>query len=206
MDAAIAYAWLMEAPSPAYDPTDRHAVACILAVGLTEAGSNLRDICVRVGLSGSELGRLVADMFPAAAEIFSGIDTGIVVHIPDEELALRDLFRLYACDNSPLTEWIGAMLAHRAQLPNHLWQDLGLSCRDEGSALIARHFPRLQERNSKDMKWKKFFYRLICRSEGFSLCAAPVCTDCDDFDDCFGVEDGETKLAHISNGFGLLLT
>lgn len=203
MDAAVAYAWFMDAPSPAYDAADRHAIASILAVGLAEAGGNLRDVCAQVGLSGGALGQLVAGMFPAAAEIFSGIDTRIGVDVPEEEQALRDLFRLYARDTSTLTKWVGAMVARRAQSPNHLWQDMGLRSRTEGSALIERHFPGLKARNSQDMKWKKFFYRMICRSDGFSLCAAPVCSDCDDFDHCFGAEDGEALLARVSNGFSL---
>jgi nitrogen fixation protein NifQ len=201
MDARVAYAWFMDAPSPVHAAADRHAVASILAVGLAEAGGNLRDVCARVGLSGGALGQLVAEMFPAAAEIFAGIDTRIGVDVAEEEQALRDLFRLYARDHSALTEWVGAMVARRAQSPNHLWQDLGLHSRSEASALMERHFPRLKARNSEDMKWKKFFYRMICRSEGFSLCAAPICTDCDDFETCFGAEDGESLLARVSNGF-----
>ena len=45
------------------------------------------------------------------------------------------------------------------------------------------------------MKWKKFFYRTICRDEGYTLCAAPSCAECEDFDNCFGEEGGESLLA-----------
>ena len=45
------------------------------------------------------------------------------------------------------------------------------------------------------MKWKKFFYRTICRDEGYMLCAAPSCAECDDFEICFGEESGESLLA-----------
>jgi len=45
------------------------------------------------------------------------------------------------------------------------------------------------------MKWKKFFYRMICRDEGFRLCSAPSCAECDDFSVCFGDESGESFLA-----------
>jgi len=55
-------------------------------------------------------------------------------------------------------------------------------------------------KNSADMKWKKFFYRMMCTSEGFRLCSAPVCSECDDFDACFGAEDGEALLARLANG------
>jgi nitrogen fixation protein NifQ len=47
------------------------------------------------------------------------------------------------------------------------------------------------------MKWKKFFYRMICRDESFRFCSAPSCEDCDDFAVCFGDESGESLLACI---------
>ena len=62
---------------------------------------------------------------------------------------------------------------------------------------MQRHFPRLKARNSGDMKWKKFLYRLVCGSEGFVLCPAPVCSDCDDFASCFGAEEGVAQLSHV---------
>jgi nitrogen fixation protein NifQ len=36
---------------------------------------------------------------------------------------------------------------------------------------------------------------MVCGTEGFTFCAAPVCSDCDDFALCFGAEDGESLLA-----------
>lgn len=203
MDAGIAYGLLMQGASPLHDAADCHALASILALGLAEAGGNLGAVCARVGLGGAAVNVLAGELFPDAAGIFDGIDPGIGVAVPEEEQALRDLFRLHARDASRLTGWVGAMLARRAQCADHLWQDLGLRSRAEASALIGRHFPRLKARNSQDMKWKKFFYRQICRSEGFSLCAAPVCSACDDFETCFGAEDGEARLARVSNGFAV---
>jgi nitrogen fixation protein NifQ len=90
---------------------------------------------------------------------------------------------------------LAAMLARRAQSPDHLWQDLGLRNRGELSRLMARHFRPLAARNSQDMKWKKFLYRMICRDAGYSLCTAPSCGECADFAACFGDESGESRLA-----------
>jgi nitrogen fixation protein NifQ len=86
-------------------------------------------------------------------------------------------------------------VARRAQRPNHLWQDLGLGNRRELSRLMNQHFRPLAVRNTADMKWKKFLYRTICRDEGFSLCTAPSCSECNDFEACFGEESGESFLA-----------
>jgi nitrogen fixation protein NifQ len=91
------------------------------------------------------------------------------------------------------------MIARRCKWPHHLWQDLGLRDRRELSALMRRHFSPMAARNHGDMKWKKFLYRMICGSEGFILCTSPVCSDCDDFENCFGAEDGEARLARVRN-------
>ncbi len=61
--------------------------------------------------------------------------------------------------------------------------------------MLKRHFAPLAERNTRGMRWKRFFYRMLCEDEGFVMCTTPVCTDCSDFDNCFGVEDGESRLA-----------
>jgi nitrogen fixation protein NifQ len=96
---------------------------------------------------------------------------------------------------------LGALLAivvaRRAMRPNHLWQDLGLTNRGELSALMRRHFAPLALRNRQDMKWKKFFYRMICSDDSYRLCVAPSCSECSDFNGCFGDESGESLLARV---------
>jgi nitrogen fixation protein NifQ len=87
------------------------------------------------------------------------------------------------------------MVARRALETNHLWEDLGLRNRGELSRLLTRHFAPLAERNTRNMRWKRFFYRQLCEDDGFLMCATPVCTDCPDFDLCFGEESGESRLA-----------
>ena len=60
---------------------------------------------------------------------------------------------------------------------------------------MTRHFEPLAQRNDKDMKWKKFLYRAICRDAGYTLCPVPTCSECTDYADCFGDEDGESLLS-----------
>jgi nitrogen fixation protein NifQ len=101
----------------------------------------------------------------------------------------------HASGQSSLEPPLAAMIARRAMEPDHLWQDLGLRDRGELSALLHRHFAPLARQNTGNMKWKRFFYRMICDSEGFALCTTPICSDCTDFDMCFGEETGEARLA-----------
>ena len=95
------------------------------------------------------------------------------------------------------TLWLAAIVARRAIEPNHLWEDLGLRARTELTRLLERHFTALAAKNTRNMRWKRFFYRTLCESDGFVMCTTPVCSGCGDFDSCFGEETGESRLARI---------
>ncbi|WP_184807034.1 nitrogen fixation protein NifQ [Nitrospirillum iridis] len=202
MGAPDIYARLMAGADGGHDAFDRHVVASILSLAWVEAARDGSPLPAWVGLAPSALEGMVAGLFPAASAILEPASVPLAV-LGDDEAAVRDLLWMYASEGSPLQRDLSAMIARRCTRPNHLWQDLGLRDRGELSRLMRRHFKPLAERNSQDMKWKKFLYRMICRSEGFSLCSAPVCSDCDDFDICFGAEDGEAILAHIRSGRSL---
>ena len=100
---------------------------------------------------------------------------------------------------SEINGWLACCVASAAMHDGHLWQDMGLPNRSQLSRLLYEYFPALAAKNVGDMKWKKFLYRMVCRSEGFSLCTAPVCSECSDFDNCFGAEDGESRLARVAH-------
>ena len=54
---------------------------------------------------------------------------------------------------------------------------------------MQQHFPKLAAANTRNMRWKKFFYRQICSDSGFSMCLAPVCDACEEYSTCFAPED-----------------
>jgi nitrogen fixation protein NifQ len=119
------------------------------------------------------------------------------VSLSEDERCLRELLARHSTSGTWFELQLAALIARRAMRANHLWQDVGLRGRRELSDLMARHFAPLAVRNNRDMKWKKFFFRMICRYEGFRLCTAPSCSECDDFAVCFGDESGESLLARI---------
>lgn len=86
--------------------------------------------------------------------------------------------------------WLSYVVATAAMGDNHLWQDLGLPSRDVLSRLLRENFPTLAALNTRDMKWKKFFYRQLCERAGVLICKSPNCAECCDFRACFGPEDG----------------
>jgi predicted Fe-Mo cluster-binding NifX family protein len=82
-----------------------------------------------------------------------------------------------ACHMLPAAEPMHQIIASVSLAFNHLWQDLGLSSREELRELMTDCFPQLVEMNSENMRWKKFFYRQRClQTEGNSFVARPVVT------------------------------
>ncbi|MFG1358658.1 nitrogen fixation protein NifQ [Xanthobacter pseudotagetidis] len=203
MVAADVYRALMDTPTAsACDPFDRHVVAAILSLALAEAdagGSALAGL----GMERGALLALVGEMFPEKVGYIAERVREDAVDVDEEERNIRDILAMYASSAGSLERGLVCLIARRARAPHHLWQDLGLRNRGELSELMARHFAPLKRKNSNDMKWKKFLYRMVCGSAGFTLCTAPVCAECDDFHACFGAEDGESRLAIARNGAAL---
>lgn len=174
---------------------DSHALAAILAAALTEAPTPGARAIDGLGLSQAELARLVGRCFPSyAATELAGFEP---TEPAEEEALLVDLLLAHRSGPEPVATWLAVLIARRAMRPDHLWQDLGLNDRGELNRLLARHFRTLHAGNTGNMRWKKYFYRLLCEAEGFSLCAAPSCAVCTDFNDCFGAEDGLSRLADL---------
>jgi len=189
MTANEVYCWLVGEGEPLFD---KHVMASILALSWAEAEELGRPVWEMAGYQGLPLA--LALLFPHAAASIAG---GRELQREDDELCLYELLLASLTEGSDYQRLLAGLVARRAQRPNHLWQDLGLRSRDELSALMVRHFAPLARRNKSDMKWKKFFFRTICSDAEYSLCTAPSCGECWDFDNCFGEETGESFLAHL---------
>ncbi len=190
------YRNLMEARAPGCDEFDAHVAACILAISTADARGFEQPQTAAAGLSAEQFGALAREFFPKAAA-WRLFGSGETVERAADEACLLDLLERSTTEREPFQVLLAAMIARRAQRPNHLWQDLGLNNRGELSQLMTRHFKPLAARNTGDMKWKKFFYRLICADASYTLCTAPSCAECDDFASCFGEETGESLLARV---------
>jgi nitrogen fixation protein NifQ len=203
VQAADIYFWLMRARDPnSCDGFDAHIIASTLSLAIVEAAQEGRPLVACVGLDAPELTAMVAEMFPHAAELLARIVSGggEAGPISEVEACLRELLVLHATSGTPIERRLAAIVARRAQRPHHLWQALGLRHRRELSWLMTRHFETIAARNSRDMRWKKFLYRAICRDEGFMICPAPSCSECSDLDACFGDEAGMSLLAGAPAG------
>lgn len=197
MEPADVYQWLMQgAAASSCGGFDDHVLASVLALSAIEAGGEGPALVAATGLEPEALLALVKERFPHAAPLFErAVPPDARLELGSDELCLRDLLSRSASEHSPFELTLAKIVARRCQRPNHLWQDLGLRNRRELSWLMERHFGLLAQRNVHDMKWKKFLYRVICRDEAYSICTAPSCSECSDFENCFGEEGGESLLA-----------
>lgn len=168
------------------NPFDRHLFACILA----KAGAQTpRPLTEGVGLDRAELRALLQVYFPAASWLLDGQPEDAGPDALEEEDFRLLLVQNATHPDAPESRWLAAMVVRRSMEPDHLWQDLGLTSRQDLSDMMVRHFFPLAARNTRDMKWKKFFYREMCAAEGMSICKSPVCDTCGDFPVCFGPEE-----------------
>lgn len=219
---ALHHATLMAGHRPTGDEAeifDAHVLACVLASALESVEAGEGDLVDATGLDGATLRAMVDHWFPQVdPSVFDVAPVGTTTVEMEEEM-LRDLLLAHgvglgavgdhagATSGAPtngvagaprpphLPTILAAVVARRAMKPDHLWQDLGLFDRSDLNRLLARHFPTLHAGNTANMKWKKYFYRKLCEAEGFVLCTAPSCAQCNDFAVCFGAEDGESRMA-----------
>jgi nitrogen fixation protein NifQ len=186
----ITYGWLMSGPARG-DAFDRHVLACLIAAARAETAASGAPLNHGLGLTPGDTAALIGLVFPHATGLNAllSCDGGSGPEAIEEE-DLRDLLLDHQTLGGEPEAWLAAIVARRSLRPNHLWQDLGLVNRGELSRLLNRHFSPLAGRNTKNMKWKKFFYRELCQREGVVVCKSPHCEACEDYALCFGPEDG----------------
>ena len=171
---------------------DRHALACITCVAACEAG----ELTERLGLSAEDLSGMLSSF--SVGDKITGDSVAAESADPEEVELIRNILLAHLVPGNETGRWFAAMIARRALEPNHLWEDLGLRNRSELTRLMGRHFASLAARNDKNMRWKRFIYRLMCENDGFVMCATPVCTNCADYNSCFGAEEGISRLSEAS--------
>lgn len=180
------YERLMATPDGGCDSFDRHVLASALATAMAE---HPRPLTEALGLTREMLAELLETAFPGAYAIDELVtsDDGEGENAIEEE-DFRQLFLDHRTHGAAIEHWIAHIIVRRSLCPDHLWRNLGVRARSELSQTLYRHFHPLASRNVRDMRWKKFFYREMCQTEGIFICKSPVCDTCPDFNECFGPE------------------
>jgi len=167
----------------ARDGNDR-AFAAMIATRAAGGGA----LPAWLGLELSEFRDLMAHHFPGVSpDVLSAIDAGqpLTGARQDERDELIELMLTHRANRTLSEVWMARVVAAGCMASDHLWQDLGLWERPELTALMNRNFPTLAERNTKDMKWKRFLYKQLCEAEGIYVCRSPSCEVCVDYHVCF---------------------
>jgi len=150
---------------------------------------------LNMGLRETQFHALITDLFKDN-EKSEGQDTratdkqmlyqDLVTLRRDEVKQLTHLLRNYTDpENGFYSDLAIQVMAVACMGSDHLWSDLGLSQRPVLGEMIQYYFPTLHQKNSNNMRWKRFFYKQLCEQEGDYLCRAPSCEECSSFQDCF---------------------
>lgn len=162
-------------------------VARMLASQLAGEG----DMPQRLGLSRVQFTNMLQQLYDLDdSSSFGKYGRELDLSRAPEHEDLRILFLEHTLDgiNEKTAEWVADILVAGCMGGDHLWQDLGLWSRNDLTALIRSAFAPLADKNTQDMKWKKFFYKQLCVREGVYACRAPSCQVCVDYSNCFGPE------------------
>lgn len=149
-----------------------------------------------LGLPQPALLAMVAQCFPELGELAplpSEHYANFLNGVPDR---FHELVALLNAHRSPgeseaHTDWLARAIAAASFGDRHLWEGLGLSGRDALSHLLARYFEPLYQRNTTNMRWKKFIYSELGARHGDPGLQPPDCSQCDHFPLCF--PDVDTK-------------
>jgi nitrogen fixation protein NifQ len=172
-------------PPPAQTDTETVARA-VFGVLAGLAAGRLRAPGPTLGLAPERYAAMIARYRGYAERDYQLVD------IPAATAEFDDLVRLFidhCAHDGPEIEWLAHVIACGCMGDDHLYQDMNLPNRQALSDLLRAHFTALFDKNTGNMKWKKFFYKQLCERAEVKACSAPSCQECSDYGHCFGPEE-----------------
>ncbi len=166
-------------------------LADLVARMLASQVSGMGDMPQRLGLSRHQFAKLLQQLYCLDdSSSFDQYGSELDLSRSPEHEDLRNLYLEHTAPGISLqtAEWVADILVAGCMGGDHLWQDMGFWSRKDLSAIIRFAFAPLADKNTQDMKWKKFFYKQLCVREGVYACRAPSCQVCVDYANCFGPE------------------
>jgi nitrogen fixation protein NifQ len=152
-----------------------------------------------LGLSQTRLDALIARHFAIAPDA-AGVRAAVSVPLTEVDLQIGSPHRQFVDElHALLLDYeqsdpaasaedardLASMIATACLRPDHLWRDLGLTSRDDVSAILQRHYPRMVALNLEAMRWKKFLARQVALRHGREPGTAPGCPGCEDYAFCY---------------------
>lgn len=130
----------------------------------------------------------------ACQHVAGAIADGALPHCDDDEGAadtelfapLRNLLLAHRTCNEPSFDRLADTIARACLGSHHLWQDLGLTGRDEVSRLMELGFPTLFQSNTHNLRWKRHLFLCLGQSLGRTDLKPPKCDHCELYSSCMG--------------------
>lgn len=94
--------------------------------------------------------------------------------------------------------WLAHAIAVASHGDRHLWQDIGVTGRDEVSSLLKAYFGPLAMRNTRDQKWKRFLFAELGAAQGKPGLRPPGCGKCDHLPICFPTPASSASIGKSS--------
>lgn len=181
---------------------DTRTLGAVLERSFPGAAPDWRESrCLRLTLherSGSSFhcdhcgGKVGSEVIPPPSRVTGSEIAGM----EDECDDIRTLLLEHAAPERTQAAYFASILARTCLRANHLWEDLGLRNRGEVSELMRRNYPTLAALNAGSrMRWKKFFYRQLCKRAQIGICRSPNCRSCDEYAICFSPEQSKQDQA-----------
>jgi nitrogen fixation protein NifQ len=170
-------------------PSHSRAEAAIFASLLAPNASPER--IARLGLSGAALAGLLRRHFspvaPGWQTLSASLPTPAWASHAIFVVEMREMLRrradpiLHPADAADMA----TVLATACLRPDHLWRDLGLTSRDDVTALLTHFFPSLVVENTANLRWKRFLAEACALAYGREPAPAPGCPGCEAYGECF---------------------
>lgn len=150
-----------------------------------------------LGLEQDELLRLIKHCFPELGQLeaLSPQEYAVLLKTtPEYFFPLCALLQSHARPSTTATttqKWLAHAIAAASMGERHLWQDLGLSTRDELTTVLQTFFPGLHARNTpldktgQTLKWKRFLFKELGEQIGLPHLQPPGCHACRQRPFCF---------------------
>ncbi|MES2262484.1 MAG: nitrogen fixation protein NifQ [Pseudomonadota bacterium] len=170
------------------NPADllRSALAGVLRRAQT---GELPPFVATLGLPGAELLQLVRYVFSATevSRYMLQNHAALLAETPPlvEQLVDLMLVSRSAGADEQQARWLAHAVAAASFGERHLWEDLGVSGREVVSALLRHYFEPLYQRNTRNLKWKRFIYDELGDELGQHDLRPSGCGHCDQFTQCY---------------------
>jgi nitrogen fixation protein NifQ len=186
----VNYAWLLER---ARDQNDNLSLAFAGVIQATGKGI-IQPPNLGMGLPINKFIELLETFFPGSSqeicgESFREAYAERVSPLASEFDDIVELLLEHRSDDAECNVWVAHAVASGCMGSDHLYHDMGLPDRRTLSSLLECYFTTLFQKNTGNMKWKKFFYKQLCERAEVIMCPARNCQSCIDYQNCFGLDE-----------------